>query len=394
MNSSSRTRAAALVAVAVAGAGVGAASYGAATHGSSHSSPTDNAASAARALTQATTTSPSARNAGSTLSVGQVAALASKGLVEVDATTSGSGQPYPFGEGSGSSSAKAEGTGFVYDDAGHIVTNEHVVDGARSVTVKLAGGATFRATVVGTDASSDLAVLRVNAPAGALHPLALGDSSAVEVGEGVVAIGNPYQLDNTVTSGIVSALGREITSPNSTPISNAIQTDAAINHGNSGGPLLDLTGRVIGVTAQIESDTGGNDGIGFAIPSNTVKRVADQLISSGKVRHALLGVNVETIPASLASTLGESSGVAVAQVESGSGAAHAGLHAATGKRSIAGVSYPTGGDVITAIDGRRVTTAPELRALIDAHQPGDVVRLRVVRNGSGRTVKATLGARS
>jgi len=281
----------------------------------------------------------------------------------------------------------------VIDTAGHIVTNEHVVQGASSVTVTFDDQSTYKATVVGKDDSTDLAVLKVNAPASVLHPLSFGDSSTVGVGDGVVAIGDPYQLDDTVTSGIVSAVGREITSPNNMPIENAIQTDAAINHGNSGGPLFNLDGQVVGITAQIQSQGGGNEGIGFAIPSNTVQQVATQLIQTGTAKHALLGVKVVTIPASLASTIGDSAGVALTQVESGTGASAAGLKASTGTVTIAGVQYPTGGDVITSVDGTDVATAQQLRAIIDTHQPGDVVKLVVVRDGQSRTVSATLGTR-
>jgi putative serine protease PepD len=376
-------RTAALVATAALGATIGAAVFDAVDHGRGSSTTTTVAAAPTAAATQS-----SARNVSSTLTVAQVAKGATPSVVEVDATTGSSG---PFGGGGGSS---ASGTGFVYDGENHVVTNEHVVDGATSVRVKLADGAVYRATVVGSDASTDLAVLKVNAPAGALHPLRLGDSSAVTVGETVVAIGDPYQLDGTVTTGIVSALGREITAPDNSPIENAIQTDAAINHGNSGGPLLDLSGNVIGVTSQIQSDSGVNDGIGFAVPSNTVARIVPQLISKGSIKHALLGIEARTIPVSLAGMLGEAGGVAVATVESGSGAAAAGLHASTGSTTIAGVDYPTGGDVITAVDGTAVTTSERLRAIIDTHSPGERLQLRVTRNGSTRTVTATLGTRS
>src|SRR5882672_4090474 len=193
-------------------------------------------------------------------SVGQIAKAATPGVVEIDATQAASNSPFPGGSQSGGS---ALGTGFVYDAKGNIVTNEHVVSGATSVRVKFQDGSTYKGTVVGTDPSTDLAVVHVNAPASKLVPLSLADSSKVAVGDGVVAIGNPFGLDGTVTTGI----------------EGAIQTDAAINHGNSGGPLLDLQGNVIGVTSQIQSDSGGNDGVGFAVPVNTVSSIASQLIS-------------------------------------------------------------------------------------------------------------------
>jgi putative serine protease PepD len=393
MFSSSKRRAVALIAVVVlVGAGAAAVAYGLGAH---RASTTTSAASTQATPAQTPTTTNTANTSGS-LSVGEVAKAVSPGVVEVDATesnSSGGSQTVPFGGGGSGGTAEAEGTGFVIDTAGHIVTNEHVIQGASSVTVTFDDQSTYKATIVGSDESTDLAVLKVNAPASVLHPLSFGDSSTVAVGDGVVAVGDPYQLDDTVTSGIVSAVGREITSPNNTPIENAIQTDAAINHGNSGGPLLNLDAKVIGITAQIQSQGGGNEGIGFAIPSTTVQSVTSQLIQTGKVEHALLGINVDTIPASLAGTIGDASGVAVTRVESGSGAAKASLKASTGTVTIAGVHYPTGGDVITSVDGTTVTTAQQLRGIIDAHQPGDAVKLVVVRGGQSRTVSATLGTR-
>ncbi len=393
MFSSPRRRAAALAAVVVlVGAGAAAVAYGLGAH---RASTTIQAVTTTVASAPASTTTRTANTSGP-LTIAQIAKNVSPGVVEVDVTTSGSSggtQTVPFGGGGSGGTAEAEGTGFVIDTAGHIATNEHVVQGASSVTVTFDDQSTYKATVVGRDESTDLAVLKVNAPASVLHPLAFGDSNTVGVGDGVIAIGDPYQLDDTVTSGIVSAVGREITSPNNMPIENAIQTDAAINHGNSGGPLLNLDGKVIGVTAQIQSQGGGNEGIGFAIPSNTVQSVTSQLISTGSVKHALLGVKVVTVPASLAGTIGDAAGVAVTTVESGTGASSAGLKASTGTVTIAGVQYPTGGDVITSVDGTDVATAQQLRAIIDTHQPGDVVKLVVVHDGQSRTVSATLGTR-
>jgi len=345
--------AAIVAAAALAGGGAGAGVV-ALTHGSSH-------VTAAPAVTANV-----AQAASSTLTVGQIAKAATPGVVEIDATTTSSDSPFPFG---GSGSSAAEGTGFVYDTSGHIVTNQHVISGAGSVSVKLSDGSTYKATVVGSDPSTDIAVLHIDAPASKLVPLELGDSSTVAVGDGVVAIGNPFGLDGTVTSGIVSAVDREIQAPDSTPIEGAIQTDAAINHGNSGGPLLDLQGKVVGITSQIESDSGGNDGVGFAIPSNLVRSIATQLISTGKAQHALLGVNVTT----------GTGGVKVNQVQQGTAAADAGLKA---------------GDVITAVDGSPVQTAQRLRSVIAAHKPGDKVTLTLTRGGATKTLTATLGSRS
>src|SRR5829696_7417532 len=213
------------------------------------------------------------------------------GVVEVIASERAADSPFP---GGGSGEATAQGSGFVYDSTGRVITNQHVVDGATSVSVRFASGQTVHAEIVGTDPSTDVAVLKVDALPSSAKPLALGDSDAVEVGDGVVAIGSPFGLTGTVTSGIVSALGREIDSPNNYAIEGAIQTDAAINHGNSGGPLFDMHGRVIGVNAQIKSDSGGNDGVGFAIPSSTIRSIATRLIQNGSVQHAYLGVSLDT----------------------------------------------------------------------------------------------------
>jgi len=351
-----RNRFAAVVAAAaLAGGGAGAGGVVLAHH-ESH----------ATAATTTTVVQQGATNvANGTLTVGQIARDDTKSVVEIDATTQ-SPDAFPYGSGGTQS---AEGTGFVYDTKGDIVTNAHVVDGSSSVKVKFSDGSSYKASVVGEDTSTDVAVIHVNAPSSKLVPLSLGDSSSVSVGDGVVAIGNPFGLDGTVTSGIVSAVGRQITAPDETPIEGAIQTDAAINHGNSGGPLIDLHGKVIGITSQIQSEGGGNDGVGFAVPSNTVKQIADQLISSGKVEHALLGVS----PANAAG------GVKVASVESGSGADSAGLKA---------------GDVIVSVDGHTVKTPAQLRAIIAADQPGDTITLNVHRGGSTKTLKATLGSRS
>ena len=298
------------------------------------------------------------------LSVNDVYKRAHKGVVQI--TVSSASSTFPF---NGSETRQAQGSGFVYDMRGDIVTNEHVVDGATSVTVTFWNGAKYRAHVVGKDASTDLAVVRVDAPSSLLQPLALGDSSAVSVGDGVVAIGSPFGLAETVTSGIVSALHRQMTSPNGFGIDDSIQTDAAINHGNSGGPLLNLRAQMIGVTSQIESDSGGNDGVGFAIPSNTVRSVVTQLLATGKAEHAYLGVAAQTSP---------SGGAVVGTVRDGTPAAHAGLRR---------------GDVITAVDGKHVASVGELQSAIDAQKPGDTVTITYKRNGKQHTVSVKLGTR-
>jgi putative serine protease PepD len=300
----------------------------------------------------------------SNLSVTNVYNQAREGVVEITVRSTRSGN-YPFG---GSQAQQAEGSGFVYDTAGHVVTNQHVVDGAESISVRFWNGATYRATLVGADPSTDVAVIKVAAPASILHPLALGDSASLQVGQGVVAIGSPFGLEETVTAGIISALNREMTAPNNFTIANSIQTDAAINHGNSGGPLLDLNAKVIGVNAQIESDSGGNEGVGFAIPANTVRSIATQLIGSGSVEHAYLGVGIATA----------SSGVRLTEVRPDTPAAKAGLQA---------------GDVITAIGGKDVRDASALGTAVDAKKPGDRVTLTYLRNGQSHTLTVTLAER-
>jgi putative serine protease PepD len=369
--------AAALLAAALVGGGVGAGAYAVfAKDAGSDASP-----SAVRPAAQTTRTA---------LSVNGIYRRVSSGVVEVTTTTGSSSSPYPFG---GGGSQQAQGSGFVYDATGHIVTNEHVVAGADSIRVRFPNGASYKATLVGSDASTDLAVLQVDAPQKLLHPLALADSDDLQVGDGVVAIGSPFGLENTVTSGIVSALHRDIAAPNDFTIDDAIQTDAAINHGNSGGPLLDLLGRVIGVTAQIKSSSGGNEGVGFAIPSNTVRSIASRLISSGAIEHAYLGVAVETIPSDAADVLDLPQGVEVTEVRTGTPAARAGLEGARASRTVNGETYPTGGDLITKVDGHRVTSADRLRELIDAKQPGDEITITYVRSGDEKTVHVTLTKR-
>jgi putative serine protease PepD len=289
----------------------------------------------------------------SNLSVNAIYRRAYRGVVEITVRT-----------GNGS----AEGSGFVYDSDGHIITNDHVVNG-QSISVQFWNGKTYDATLVGSDSSTDLAVIKVNAPSSQLYPVSLGRSADLQVGDPVVAIGSPFGLQETVTSGIVSALHRSIDSLNQNfRIIDSIQTDAAINHGNSGGPLLDADGRVIGVNAQIRSDSGGSDGIGFAIPSDTVHTIAGQLISTGQAKHAYLGV-----------ALSDSSTQArVAQVNPGTPAASAKLKA---------------GDVITEVDGAKVDSADALSQAIDSHQPGETVTLHVTRGGKNLTVQVKLGTR-
>jgi putative serine protease PepD len=288
----------------------------------------------------------------------------------------------------------ALGSGFVIDDRGDIVTNDHVVAGASSIRVGFSGGGSYPARIVGADPSSDIAVVRVTAPASALHPLVFGDSGSIGVGDAAYAIGNPFGLDRTMTAGIVSAVGRDIRSPNGFTIPNAIQTDASINHGNSGGPLLDRFGHVIGVNAQIEGGTvDGNVGIGFAIPGTTARSVAMQLLSSGHAEHPWLGVQIEPIDPAVANAVSglPTHGVAVVKVVKGSPAAQAGLRPSTRQVTVNGVSAFSGGDSIVAVDGARVDDPAQLAGILARHRPGDTLSFEVVRAGESRTVDITLG---
>lgn len=321
---------------------------------------------------EVTVTSSETAAVSSGLDIGEIYDRTYKGVVKI--TVGGSA----FG-----GSQRAQGSGFVLDREGHVVTNHHVVAGGGTIRVTLWDGSSYRAELVGEDPSTDLAVLGIDAPAAKLVPLQLGDSSDVEVGDTVVAIGSPFGLDGTVTSGIVSALHRQMTAPNRFAIADSIQTDAAINHGNSGGPLLDDRGRVIGVNTQIESESGGNVGIGFAVPSNTLRSISRQLIASGEVEHAYLGITMLPVP----------NGVAVTEVRPGTPAEDAGLRAATGTETVDGEEVPTGGDVIVEFDGKTITSAAELQAAVDAREPGDTVEVVVLRGDERRTIEVTLGTR-
>jgi S1-C subfamily serine protease len=299
----------------------------------------------------------------------------------------------PFAPG-GKQTVEALGSGFVLDDRGDIVTNDHVVQGAAKIRVSFTGDASYPASVVGTDPSSDLAVIRVNVPPRLLHPLAFGDSSSVEVGDSVFAIGNPFGLQRTMTAGIVSATGRDIRAPNGLTIPNAIQTDAAINHGNSGGPLLDSFGRVIGVNSQIEGGTvDANVGVGFAIPSSTVRSVAEQLIANGRAQHPFLGVQVQTIDPTIQMLEPglPSRGALVVSVVKGGPAAKAGLEPARPRAGAHGATVLVGGDAIVALNGRAVETSGQLSDIVAAHEPGDTLRLEIVRRRMRRTVAVRLG---
>jgi S1-C subfamily serine protease len=330
------------------------------------------------------------------IDVGTIYRRSGPGVVQITSTTQGQSGVDVFGNPIQGQSQQALGSGFVIDKDGHIVTNYHVVQGASRVEVSFSNQDTVKAEVVGTDPSTDLAVLKVSEPAKALTPLTLANSDAVQVGDPVVAIGNPFGLDRTVTSGIVSALQREVRSPNNYTIDHVIQTDAPINSGNSGGPLIDAQGRVIGVNSQIETANGGggNVGIGFAVPANTVKSVVAQLLADGRVDRAFLGVTLQDVSTDVARLLRlpARSGVLIGGVQPGSAAAKAGLKGGTDQVVVAGESYQLGGDMIVAIDGKQVTSVDALREAIAAHKPGDTVSITVVHSdGKRATVAVALG---
>jgi len=305
------------------------------------------------------------------LSVNQIYRQDAPGVVDITVTsTTNSGGL--FGS---SQQTQGEGAGVVYDNKGDILTDEHVVSGASSVTVTFEDGHKASAKVVGTDPSTDVAVIHVNAAASELHPIPFADSSSAQVGDPVVAIGSPFSLPETTTQGIVSAVARSITAPNNFTITGAIQTDAAINPGNSGGPLLDGNGHVLGLADQIETNNttptgqGSSSGVGFAIPSNTVARIASEIIAGHPVKHAYVGVFLN--PTSVG-------GATISTVQAGSPASSAGLQQ---------------GDKVTAIDGKTITSTQQFIETVDGYSPGQTITLTVQRGGNTVTPKLTLGTR-
>ena len=302
----------------------------------------------------------------------------------------------PFGPFPQDQQGEATGSGFVVDKSGYILTNAHVIDGASQVTVSFEDKKTENAKVVGKDSSTDLALLKVDPSGLDLKPLEFGDSSTVQVGDPTIAIGNPFALDRTLTTGVVSALQRQISAPNGFAISHVIQTDAAINPGNSGGPLLDANGRVIGINSQIATGNGGdgNVGIGFAVPINTAKKVLPQLKQNGRVQRAYLGITGVTIDKSLDRlNLATNKGVLVQSVSPGSPAAKAGIRGGNAQTTLNGSSVQLGGDVITKIDGQQVGSMDDVVSAIADKKPGDSVSIEYVRNKNPTTVSVTLAQR-
>ncbi len=300
------------------------------------------------------------------LTINQIYREASPGVVDI-LVTMNNGQSFPFAP---TQQSGGEGAGVVYDAKGDILTDEHVVANATSVKVNFQDGRSVPATVVGTDPSTDVAVIHVNAPASELHPIAFANSSAAQVGDPVVAIGSPFSLPETTTAGIVSAVGRSIQAPNGYTITGAIQTDASINPGNSGGPLLDANAQVLGLNDQIQTNSGSSAGVGFAVPSNTAARIANDIIGGRPVKHAYVGVDLNS-----QSTSG---GAQISSVQASSPAGNAGVQP---------------GDVVTAINGRSVASTEQFIETVDTYAPGQKIKLTINRSGQTKNVQITLGTR-
>lgn len=293
----------------------------------------------------------------------------------------------------GVTSREGTGSGFVYDENGYIITNNHVIEDATSIDVILASGETYPAEVVGTDQYYDLAVLKIDAPDAQLAPLDLGDSKATKVGQTVLAIGNPFGLERTLTTGTISALGRRIETESGALIGEAIQTDAAINPGNSGGPLLNIQGQVIGINTAINTTTGGSVGIGFAVPSNVVRRVVPELIASGFYSHPDLGIAVLELGTEISTEETDpKTGLLIIQVDSGGPADDAGIQATeiTQQRRR---YYFSGGDIIIAAGEEEMISRSDLQVFLDTNlKPGDQILLTIVRDGEEMQIPVVLGA--
>jgi putative serine protease PepD len=291
-------------------------------------------------------------------------------VVDITATGSGSSVPNPFGQGAQESTAT--GSGFVADGSGHIVTAAHVIDGASSIKVRFSDGTTRTARLLGKDNAIDVAVLKVDPSGLNLHPLPLGSSGSLRVGEPVMAIGSPFGFAESLSTGVVSGLDRTIQAPNGFTVAHAIQTDAALNPGNSGGPILDSSGRVIGIADQVA--TGGNggseqgSGVGFAVPSDLIAAELGQLKAGQPVQHAYLGI--------ASSESASTTGALIGSVTSGGPAARAGLQ---------------NGDVVTAVDGKAITGSGGLVSAVAAHKPGDKLQLTIKRGSGTHTLTVTLG---
>ena len=321
---------------------------------------------------------------------------AAPGVVQITSTTLSPQQVEPlFGFPLPREQQQAQGSGFVIDESGHIVTNYHVIAGASDIEVSFSNKESMRAKIVGADPTTDVALLKVDADARALTPLELGDSERVQVGDAVVAIGNPFGLERSVTAGIVSALQRTIESPADTPIDRVIQTDAQINEGNSGGPLLNASGQVVGVNTQIATGSStetGNVGIGFAVPVNTVRDGVAQLLAKGRVDHAELGIRAQELNAEIADLfqLPTKEGLLVTRVKDGTGAAKAGIKAGGTQEVVSGESWILGGDILISADGMKLASLADLQRAVVNKKPGQRVKVELYRGDDKQTVTVAL----
>jgi S1-C subfamily serine protease len=334
---------------------------------------------------------------GGALSIAEIYERAAPGVVQVTTTSKVEGAVDPFfGFDVPDETRRALGSGFVIDKAGYVVTNFHVIEEADTIEVSFSNNDSMKARIVGRDPSTDIALLKVEANSRALRPLVLGDSSALRVGDDVLAIGNPLGFERSATRGIVSAVQRPLRAPSGFTIDHVIQTDAALNRGNSGGPLMNSRGAVIGVNSAIETagdGSQGNIGIGFAVPINTVRDVVAQLKEKGRVDHPYLGIEARPIQANIADLfrLPVRKGLLVENVFPETGAAEAGLRGGTTRVVVAGESYMIGGDIIVRADGRELTTTERLRELVSEKEPGDRLKLEIYRGQERETVEIKLG---
>jgi putative serine protease PepD len=313
---------------------------------------------------------PTALSTSRGMSINQIYKSASPGVVDITVSENSSAGSGLFGGGGGGQAETGEGAGVVYDTKGDILTDEHVVAGANSVKVHFQDGKTVPAKVLGTDPSTDVAVIKVDAPTSELHPISFADSSTAQVGDPVVAIGSPFSLPETTTAGIVSAVARSITAPNNFTITGSIQTDAAINPGNSGGPLLDANGHVLGLNDQIQTNSGSNAGVGFATPSNTDARIANDIIAGHPIKHAYVGVELNA-----AST---ANGAQITSVQPSSPGSQAGLQP---------------NDVITQVNSKSITSTQDFIETVDNFAPGNTITITIKRSGQTQNVKLKLGTR-
>jgi S1-C subfamily serine protease len=287
------------------------------------------------------------------------------------------------------------GSGFLIDAAGHILTNYHVVQNAQAIEVMLGDQSRYPAKFVGADPRNDIALIKIDPRGRKLAPLPLGDAHTLEVGQRVLAIGNPFGFQSTLTTGVVSALGRTVQTGPNTFIDEAVQTDAAINRGNSGGPLLNTRGEVVGINTAIFAPTGTTAGIGFAIPINTARRVAEDLITQGRVRRAYLGIEGRSVWPELAEALGlpVSEGLLIERVAPNGPAAQAGIRGGN-RRVLAGLQdLWIGGDILVAVDGKKIASQVDVNLLLNRKRPGDTVTLALYRGGQKMDVRVTLSER-